>query len=500
MLASLKNRKIPRRILWFERVMATIASINLVLVLFDLSYVPYRDFFVRRFCIWSACFQVPETLHQYYDKKKGIEPHRETQKYLQTVDRLKAQVERSGIDSPQVEPILMELRQMSSQMIDENPFAIANKTGTLERIKNRLRDRMGNESSKQAFNQFWSPQYLTQNNWQREINFFDYQVRPYITSNYFRKYAETGEFVNKFWHFDLVFNLIFWVDFITRTRLISRRFLGVKWIPDAMLWRWYDVFLILPFSLPFPLMNPSWGLLRILPVSIRLGQANLVDLSPIWRQINRSIIANFAEALTEIVIINTIDQLQVAIRNDLPEWLANSANKRYIDLNNVNELEAISSRIVKLSIYQVLPKIKPEIEEVLHYSVKKSLASIPMYRELDRIPGVGNLSKKLTEQTIDNILKNTYDLLAASIEDPRGAELTSQLIQSFGDAFVGELQKGVNLQDIQVLMCEFLDEVKINYVRRLEEGDIEQLIAETEQLRQHPRPKPTSTSLQKRSP
>lgn len=484
--------------------MATIASINLVLVLFDLSYVPYRDFFVRRFCLLSACFQVPEGVHQYYDRKKGIEPHRETQKYLQTVDRLKAQVERSGIDSPQVEPILRELRQQSAQMIDENPFEIANKTGTLERIKNRLRDRMGNESSKQAFNQFWSPQYLTQDNWPIEINFFDYQIRPYIESNYFRKYSETGEFVNEFWHIDIIFNVVFLVEFITRTRLISRRFIGVKWIPDAMLWRWYDIFLILPFSLPFAWMNPSWGLLRILPVSIRLGQANLVDLSPIWRQINRNIIANFAEALTEIVIINTIDQLQVAIRNDLPEWLANSANKRYIDLNNVNELEAISSRIVKLSIYQVLPKIKPDIEEVLQYSVKKGLAAIPMYRELDRIPGIGSFSKTLTEQMVDNILKNTYELLAASIEDPRGAQLTNQLIQSFGDALIAELQKGVNLQEIQILMCEFLDEVKINYVRRLEEGDIEQLIAETEQLRQHqkpiaPKPKTTTLDLKRRS-
>lgn len=483
MLASKQNRKFPRHTLWFEKVMAAIASINLGLVLFDLSYIPYRDLYVRRFClVQSVCFQFPSIWHQYYDKKKGIEPHRETQAYLQTVDALKTQVERTGIDSPQVEPILAQLRQMSTQTIEENPFQIANKTGTLERIKNLMRDRMGNESAKQAFNQFWNPAYLTIKNWHREINFFDNQIRPYIESNYFRRYAETGGFVNNFWRIDLTFNLIFLVDFIARTRIISRCHRGVKWMPDAMLWRWYDVFLFLPFSLPFPLMNPSWGLLRIIPVTIRLGKTHLVNLNPLWEQINRGILANFAGALTEIVIIQTINQLQVAIKNDLGEWLSNSLKKKYIDLNNVNELEAISSRILKLSIYQVLPQIKPDIEEILRYSVTKALTAVPIYQGLEQFPGFGDLSKSLTKQLADTIFKNVYDLLTSSIEDPQGAKLTGQLVQHFNESLVSELQKSVNLQEIQILICEFLDEVKINYVKRLEEGDIEQLIAETEKL------------------
>jgi hypothetical protein len=484
-LAEKRNRKTPHYILGFEKVMAAIASVNLGLVVFDLSYVPYRDLYVRRFCLVpSMCFQLPSRWHQYYDKKKGIEPHRETQKYLQTVDALKAQVKQTGIDSPEVEPILAQLRLMSIQMIDENPFQIANKTGTLERIKNRLRDRMGNESSKQAFSQFWNPQYLTTDNWQREIIFFDNQVRPYLESNYFRSYAETGSFVNLFWHWDLLFNLTFCVDLIVRTRLIARRNLGVKWIPDALLWRWYDIFLVLPFSLPFPLMNPSWGLLRILPVTIRLGQANLVNLNPLWKQINRGIIANFAGALTEMVVIQIIDQIQNSIRHDLKDWLINSVQKRYIDLNNINELEAISNRLVQLSVYQVLPKIQPNIEEVLQYSVMKGLANLPIYQGLEQFPGVGNLSKNLTEQVVAQVFQNFYDLLTASIEDPQGAKLTSQLVQSFSESLVTELQKSVNLQEIQGLMCDFLEEVKINYVKRLGEGDIEQLIAETEKLHQ----------------
>jgi hypothetical protein len=36
-------------------------------------------------------------------------------------------------------------------MIDENPFQVANKSGTLELIKLKMRDRVGTESSTEAF-------------------------------------------------------------------------------------------------------------------------------------------------------------------------------------------------------------------------------------------------------------------------------------------------------------------------------------------------------------
>ena len=49
--------------------MAIAATVNLGLVLFDLSYVPWRDFYLRNF----------PGLIRVYDPIKGIEPHRETE-------------------------------------------------------------------------------------------------------------------------------------------------------------------------------------------------------------------------------------------------------------------------------------------------------------------------------------------------------------------------------------------------------------------------------------
>jgi hypothetical protein len=115
-----------RRNRWFERLMAIIALVNLCLVFFDLGYVPWRDFYFQ---------QVP-SLIQIYDPIKGIEPHRETQNYLNKVEQLEKLVLQTGVEPPQGEELLAELRRLSNQMIEDNPFALANKSGTLEKIKN----------------------------------------------------------------------------------------------------------------------------------------------------------------------------------------------------------------------------------------------------------------------------------------------------------------------------------------------------------------------------
>ncbi len=69
-MANLKSPKRPQ--IYFERLMALTATVNLCLVLFNLSYVPWRDFYWRR---------LPQ-ITQIYDPIKGIETHRETNNYL----------------------------------------------------------------------------------------------------------------------------------------------------------------------------------------------------------------------------------------------------------------------------------------------------------------------------------------------------------------------------------------------------------------------------------
>ncbi|MDR9404149.1 MAG: hypothetical protein RI580_11990, partial [Halothece sp. Uz-M2-17] len=142
---SKSYKKKNKWIIRFEQVMAFIALFNLGLVFFDISYIPFRNFYLKEFrlivqglnyipqsdfieqytpSLISAYRQIPDSfleqaplLAQGYDYVKGIEPHPETEQYLQTVEILKQQVEKTGLQSYQSQRILEDLRQQSLQII-----------------------------------------------------------------------------------------------------------------------------------------------------------------------------------------------------------------------------------------------------------------------------------------------------------------------------------------------------------------------------------------------
>ncbi|MDH6060348.1 hypothetical protein NWP17_07830 [Chrysosporum bergii ANA360D] len=450
--------------------MAIIATLNLCLVLFDWTYVPWRDFYLRNFPLIS----------HIYDPIKGIEHHRETQNYLNQVDALQQQISQTGLTSSEVKTKLKELDRLSAEMIDSNPFAAANKSGNFEKAKNRMRDHIGKESAKQSFAQFWSQEYLSQQGWNQEINFFNRQIRPLIATNYFRSIGENGELLDNFWLLDLPFVLLFSVELLARCFILRSRHPSFTWV-NAILWRWYDLFLLLPFV--------RW--LRILPVMIRLHQAQLLNLQPLQQQINQSILANFAEDLTEIVVVRVINQIQGSIRRgDFTTWLKPKQNLRpYIDINNINEVEAIAGILVQTLVYQVLPQIQPEITAILRHNIANTISQVPVYRNLHHIPGLGDMQNQLSQQLANQITTNLYSAVTAAMEDPLGAKLSSQLAEKFTQALGEEIQQKHVLAEIQSLMFDFLEEVKLNYVQRLSQEDIDQIIEQTRQIR-------TQTSVQ----
>lgn len=459
------QKPLKLRNLYFERLMAIVATVNLCLVLFNLTYVPWRDFYLRR---------MPE-ITQIYDPIKGIEPNRETNNYLQKVKALEEQVSQTGLTSPEVKTQLEEISRLSRDTIDGNPFAAADKSGTLEKIKNRIRDRTNQESAKVAFATFWSQDYLSQKGWLQEINFFNQKIKPLIATNYYRKIGENGEFIDYFWLIDLPFVLLFGIELLARSFYIQRRHPSMSWL-NAVLWRWYDLFLLLPF----------WRWLRIVPVLVRLDQAHLVNLQPLRRQVNQAFVANFAEELTEIVVVRVINQIQGSIqRGDITRWLSQQQNLRpYIDINNVNELEAIAGIFVQTVVYQVLPQIQPEIVALLRHNIATVFHQVPVYRNLQNLPGIGEVQTQLSEQLATQITTNLYNAIVSAVEDPVGAKLSSQLMQHFSEALGAEVQKKHVLSELQSLLSDFLEEVKINYVQRLSEEDIEQIVEQTRQLRE----------------
>jgi hypothetical protein len=247
---------------------------------------------------------------------------------------------------------------------------------------------------------------------------------------------------------------------------ISRRYKNYTWI-DAVLLRWYDLLFFLPF----------WRWLRVIPVTIRLNQSQLVKLTPLRNRVNRILIANFAVELTEIVVLRIIDQAQNLVRDgDVAEWLlAIGTRGRYIDINGVNEVEAIANRLTTIIVYEVLPKVKPEVDALLKHNVVSAFEQAPGYQSFRQFPGIGDLPNQIAQQVVSQVSRNLYGVLTGAIEDEKGTELTQDLIVKVGETLRDEVQQNKTVAELEQWTVALLEEIKINYVKQLSIEDVDRL-------------------------
>jgi hypothetical protein len=450
----------PRKNLWYERVMAVIATANLAVVGFDLSYVALRDFWLRgAVAIGPISFQVPlPPITPWYDQYvKGIEPHRETDQYLKLVKDLETQLPTTGINSPEVEAQLKTLREESAKMVEGNWFQVSGKGGNLEKIKNRFRDRLDVKSSRQAFDQFWSRDYLAQKGVEKELKFFETKIYPLIVTNYYRSTGENGLPTDNFWILDLPFVTLFGLEFLARTFYLTRQNKArkLKWL-DAMLWRWYDVLFLIPV----------WQWLRVIPVAIRLDQAQMIRLDRIRDQATQGFVTNIAEELTEAVLVQVIDRLQSGISTGaLSQWVIQSANRPYQDLNRRDEVREIIDRVLQVTVKQALPKVKPDLEAVIRHALEGVLETSPIYKGLKSVPLMGAVPSQLNEQLVSSVTAGAYDAIGKMLDDQVSAELISQFVKNLGKTIVEEFQEGDSIEELQALLTDLMEEVKVNYIK-----------------------------------
>lgn len=471
--------------------MALVAVINLLIVGFDLSYIPLRDFWLSGQVTLGAINTaygklpgikldlLPENISQLitqYDVVKGIIPNRDTQEYLAKVEQLELELTTNAVDSPQAKSLFGDLRRRSIELIQTNAFAEANKTGNLERIKHKMRSHLPNpdNSAKVAFWRFWTPDYF-KGKLAEEIAFFTREIQPLLATNYYRSIGENGGYVDYFGLIDFPFGVLFGLEFLGRSWLISRRRVGVSWL-DAMLWRWYDIFFLLPI----------WRWLRVIPVTVRLNQAQIINLDAIQKQLSQGLVAGIAEDVTEVVIIRLINQIQFSLRNgDLERLLSQRTANAYVDLNDTNEIIELVRILAKVTADHVLPAIQPEVETLLQYSIEKALKQSPAYQGIKILPGgdrtISTISHQLVSQSYSAFSSTLQAMLA---EDKQFDRLVESLISNVGKSISSELQAQQSMTKIELLLVDLLEEIKINYIERLSQEDIEDILEQTRSLRQ----------------
>lgn len=476
---------------WFEKIMVIVILFNYLFVLFDLSYVPFHDFWQLgqiqlNYNIPNSSLNFPShpikilpfQVTNHYDWVKGIEPHQTTVEYLNKVDQLK-QIDAETSEAS--EEIFADLRNLSEEMLQLNSLEVANQNRALEIINNRMSQHIygSNQTSPEsAFKVFWSSDYFQQQGFSQELDFFEQQISPLMQTLYFRSLDGNGQPIDYFYLLDLPFITFFFIEFLWRTRLISRYYLAMTWA-DAMLWRWYDVFLFLPF----------WRFLRIIPLMVRLNHAKLINLKIIQRQFSQSFVSSFAEELVQVVVIRVINQIQSSIgQGDIQKFIRQRYQQNHLLDNQRNEIAEIFKIIFQTTVHKVIPKIKPDAEALLKYNFEKAMAKSPMYQSLQKWPGMKKLENQMGEQFSSQFYQAFSEtLIQMTKEDAKASRLFERLLQTFNQELSQELQGKERINQLESLVTEFLEEFKINYVKPLTAEDLEVIFEQTRILREQGR-------------
>jgi hypothetical protein len=463
------------------------ASFNLVWVGFDLTYVPLRTFWLQRnlYPIPSVPLVLPlhaiPDITPWVDPIKGIEPHRETEAYRRAFDQLDVALQQqpAGVPlSPALVLLLQRQVQLSGQLIDSNPFEATGASGTLEKIKNRLRQRANRDSARQAAADLLDPQRLARVPWTEERRFWREQVLPLVATNYWRSIDDNGRPTDHFWRYDLLlFQSVFALDILLRVIRLRRLLPGLGW-GEALLRRWIDLPLLLPF----------WRWLRLAPVVQRLQSSRLINLEPLRAVISRAVVALLAVELFEVMALQLIDGIQGLIRSGRwPNRIRALRSHQTVVNHDERELVELVRIWAPLLLVQVAPRLAPELQGVLGHALQQSLQNTMVPPPLRQLQPLLQVEKGFSRQLAAGVVDSLIDLTRTTGErlgrrDDQQLELLQRFIDRFWEELAAALESGPALERSQQLLCAVLEEFKGTYVSQINRSGIETLIAELDQL------------------
>ncbi|MGK7919615.1 MAG: hypothetical protein AB4080_06360 [Trichodesmium sp.] len=431
-----------------------------------------------------------------YDLIKGIEPFRDSQDYLITVNELRIILQKEGLESDKIEPLLKRLRDSSAELINRDYyFQIVNQIIVLTQIKYQIKQHIysqipdssialtptlellhslnllqylapdilwADKSSKAAFNIFWSREHLETFQWEKELDFFDNNMQFLMYSFYFRNLDKNGQLVDRFWLIDLPWITIFWMEFLLRLLVIMRRRNLTLW--GAIKERWYDIFLLQPWL-------PE---LRMITAFIRLHKVKLPDMEQLYTGIRFKLIRSFAKEITQVLVGGGIEKLQNNVsKGFLKKAIFESKSQPdqvYVEKNDSGKIQAIINRLFQVTACQVLPEISDDLEDFLHYQVEKSIQQLSIYKGLQKIPFV----RRLPDKIVNNLVTQISNTIATSPQkayendtppDVVSIKLREKLVEHFSSKLVSELQKEQTFDEIEILIVDWLEQVKNNYVK-----------------------------------
>jgi hypothetical protein len=434
-------KKSVRRLIVWDLLMVLIASANLLLILFDLSYFRLRPFYLQYF----------SEIQLNFDKVKGIEPHRTTDEFLKTMIKIEKNLSSQPEEKSQKQldsftaQKLTALKQLR-KIISDNPFESAGLTGNLQKIKKEITEyaerNLGyaGSSSKKAFEQI-----LNEDNSELAEFFHTVylpKIKPLIEENYYRHLGLDGEPYDDFFYLDLPFLIFFLLEFLGRW-LYSVRKKEYEYKFLFLIYHWYDILGLLPYQ-----ATRIFRLFRIYTIIQKLKEMNLV-------KIGEDPISVFIKNFINIILNDVTDRVSAQIIDRAQDQIKGRDSSQAI----LNALEPQKENIVnqsrKVIVNSMQASYNSKLRSLLAESLEDSARRVP---SLILVPDL--LKETLTREIGLAVYDSINDALLKNISEPGPDNVIEQITEYLTSKLFDEEQQNDIRDLMETITLDILENIK----------------------------------------
>lgn len=434
----LDPRRWDLRLVW-DVFMVWVATVNLVLILFDLTYLVLRPTYLR----------YAPLVTRIYDPVKGIEPHPLTQELLSETQATLHLLELDP-DAPGLVTRVERLQGLTLRLLEENPFERAGQSRKLELIKVVLAHETQGTTlgldSRTALTrmavEFWPTDPLAL---EHRLAVFSERIRPLLAGNYFREFDSGGQLTDHFWIIDLPFLILFIVEFSVRWTLAVRRRTYARWF-FFPLFNWYDLLGLMPFT-----ELRIFRLFRIASIYMRLRRSEVTRVGKDVLSRSVAYVSNIiAEEISDVVALRILSETQDEIRDGTHVRIFESTLARHRD-----RLQSVAAETLR----DVLAdeETRARLRELLRLNLETAVETTTALRA---VPLPQTVLRPLVRGVGEVVLDATLETVTVTLASENGRHAVEGLV----DSVLARLLDGPGRDAVQRLSEEIsldvLDQMK----------------------------------------
>lgn len=425
------------RLAW-DLLMVWVALINLWMIVFDLSYLLLRPYYLQYLPV------VPRV----YDKIKGISPQPLTEEMLDEI-RSTRRLLREELVSTEVPGRVKKLRETTARIIMERPFDRSGLDEDFNVVLQRLA-RMGGVrasslrlgATESFLRQLW-PEDTGELRYR--LDHLDPAFLKLLRINYEREYGRGGRLVDHFWMLDLPFLMLFWLEFLIRWMRAIRRREHARWY-FFPIFNWYDVLGLMPMAFFRP-----FRLLRLVSVYMRLRES---ELSGIGKDFISQTVEYFSNILTEEVS----DRVALRILSEFEEEILDGTHMR-IAAAVLEPRRAHLNAVLAERVAAVLGSSRV-LEDFRHLARLNLDRAIEESRSLSSIPLPQAVLRPLIRSVGDVVLDTTVETLASTLKSSEGREALEDLFSAMESDLLDETALEQIDEVIREISVEVIEKMK----------------------------------------